>query len=455
MLEEADADVLLLFDCCHSAAVPTTDCHRRTGGVVEVIAACGYETEAAEVDQHSFTKALTEILAIASKGLPFSIGELHARVLSRLKCWAPHLATDAEGNYIENAAGRLLYERQPRKTPIYSILCETLPRRSIVLGPIQDLLSSSDSRSDQQSLISSPTTSPGESGSDEESNTSSKACPADAVHSGIQFPQVLMAIRLDNQKFDLHAWIEWIRNAPPEARDIRVEGTYNSFSTLVLIRIPTPIWNLLPKNAAYSFVGFITSENTWTWDQKCQSSYVCGDDNRSDFETARETERTKRGGGGPSRHDIPNLASQISAKQASVCNTPQSPAQFTGHLLFTQRQAQFAQRRELENRKLTTNPYTSTEDIVARFVNLGQNNVDRYLCRKLQIYSFLRAADIETLRGPAQQPVLKRIALLDDRNNARVTGLQQAGNCRPFRGPLNARELFAELSQDVSCQIAK
>jgi hypothetical protein len=136
MLEEADADVLLLLDCCHSAAVPTTDCQQRTGGVVEVIAACGYETIAAEVDQHSFTKALTDILAMASKGLPFSIGELHSRVLSRLKCWTPQLATDGDGNYIENAEGRLLYERQPRRTPIYSILCETRPRRSIVLGSL-------------------------------------------------------------------------------------------------------------------------------------------------------------------------------------------------------------------------------------------------------------------------------------------------------------------------------
>ncbi|KAE9366670.1 hypothetical protein N431DRAFT_495096 [Stipitochalara longipes BDJ] len=40
------------------------------------------------------------------------------------------------------------------------------------------------------------------------------------------------------------------------------------------------------------------------------------------------------------------------------------------------------------------------------------------------------------------------MALLDDRNNASVTRLQQAGTCRPFRGPLNAQELFVELSQN-------
>jgi len=263
MLEEADADVLLLLDCCHSAAVPTTDCQQRTGGVVEVIAACGYETIAAEVDQHSFTKALTDILAMASKGLPFSIGELHSRVLSRLKCWTPQLATDGEGNYIENAEGRLLYERQPRRTPIYSILCETRPRRSIVLGSLLDTTSSSSSDYNQEtpSMNSSSTTSPPLSDSDDECKSSTGTSFPTAQGFGDRDPQVLLAIRLDSDIFDLEAWIEWVRNAPPEAKDIRIEGTYDSFSTLVLLRMPVTIWNLLPENSAYSFVGFVTSGN--------------------------------------------------------------------------------------------------------------------------------------------------------------------------------------------------
>jgi hypothetical protein len=66
MLEKADADAPLLSCCCHSAAVPTTDYQQRTGGVVEVIAACRYETIVAEVVLHSFTKAPTEVLAQAS-----------------------------------------------------------------------------------------------------------------------------------------------------------------------------------------------------------------------------------------------------------------------------------------------------------------------------------------------------------------------------------------------------
>ena len=96
----------------------------------------------------------------------------------------------------------------------------------------------------------------------------------------------------------------------------------------------------------------------------------------------------------------------------------------------------------------------SNGDIEERFVNNKyQHDVDRYLCRKLQIGRFLQAANIEVLRGTPQQLLSKPKVLLDDRNNASVTRLQQAGNCRPFRGPLNVQELFIELSQDVCCQI--
>jgi hypothetical protein len=49
--------------------------------------------------------------------------------------------------------------------------------------------------------------------------------------------------------------------APPECKDVKIEGRYDSFSTLLLVRISVATWNLLPGNPAYSFVGFVTSEN--------------------------------------------------------------------------------------------------------------------------------------------------------------------------------------------------
>jgi hypothetical protein len=91
-------------------------------------------------------------------------------------------------------------------------------------------------------------------------------------------PQVLLAIRLDDDKFDFQAWTEWVRNAPPGAKGIRIDGTYDSFSTLVLLRMPVAVWDFLPENSAYTFVGFVTSgNNVGSWDQDLGISCPCGD----------------------------------------------------------------------------------------------------------------------------------------------------------------------------------
>ena len=52
-----------------------------------------------------------------------------------------------------------------------------------------------------------------------------------------------------------------LRQLPSEANDFKIEGIYGSFSTLLLLRVPVIVWNLLPQNPAYTFVGFITSQN--------------------------------------------------------------------------------------------------------------------------------------------------------------------------------------------------
>jgi hypothetical protein len=131
LVEESDSDVLLLYDCCHSAVsgiVPTGGSRLGKGWVIEVIATCGFEAVAAEVDEHSFTRAVTHTLIVLSRDKPFSVAQLHARTLSKLKCWSPELKRRLDGEYV--------YERQLRRTPIYSILSETKPRRSIELGPL-------------------------------------------------------------------------------------------------------------------------------------------------------------------------------------------------------------------------------------------------------------------------------------------------------------------------------
>jgi hypothetical protein len=117
LLEEADADVLILLDSCHSAAATVGASYKSGSGVKEVIAACGYETIAPGVSPHSFTKALAEVLALASKEGPISVGEVHSQVLTRLKCWVPSLQFDKDGRF-QDAQGGLVVDRKYRPTPL-------------------------------------------------------------------------------------------------------------------------------------------------------------------------------------------------------------------------------------------------------------------------------------------------------------------------------------------------
>jgi hypothetical protein len=53
-----------------------------------------------------------------------------------MKCWTPSFVKDESGRRKEDLAG-MPYERQPRRTLTYFILCEAEPRRTILLAPLK------------------------------------------------------------------------------------------------------------------------------------------------------------------------------------------------------------------------------------------------------------------------------------------------------------------------------
>ena len=79
MLEQAKSDVLILLDCCAAASSTASS----GSGITEVIAACGFESMAPGVGQHSFTRSLIDELKFLSRGVPFSAALLHNKILSR------------------------------------------------------------------------------------------------------------------------------------------------------------------------------------------------------------------------------------------------------------------------------------------------------------------------------------------------------------------------------------
>lgn len=249
--------MLLFYDCCYAATTTTVGYDRRgNSGVTVAIAACGYESIAPEVDEHSFSKALTETLGFLSQGSPFSTGELHSRIVSRLKCSVPSLKKSVNGRFLQDRDGNLLYERQPRRTPIHTVICETKPRRSIVLGALK--LPINQSCTTQSTSSTSPNSLFGDEMPACNLENPRKRRKVEATKS----PQILLTIRLDHgAEPNLRIWNEILRQLPPECKEIKIDGIYGSFSTLLLVRMPMAVWDLLPDRHAYSFIGYVTTGN--------------------------------------------------------------------------------------------------------------------------------------------------------------------------------------------------
>jgi hypothetical protein len=172
---------------------------------------------------------------------------------------------DEYGDIWTDPHGRPVLQRHPSSTPVHCFLTEERPHRGIILAPlpirIPGSIESLDPWPSSTSSTASPSTKPSVSGS----KISSVTKVLD--HKSSNTTNVLLSIRLEKDYFEdemsenIRIWREWIRNIPPEAKGIKIEAIYDSFSTLVLLTMPIALWDLLPNNSAYSFVGFTTSDN--------------------------------------------------------------------------------------------------------------------------------------------------------------------------------------------------
>lgn len=165
---------------------------------------------------------------------------LHNKVLSRIKYWKPRFG--------------LTGEHEHRKTPIYIVLSNEGKQRSIALIPLQ--IQGSRSSSSLSSIEAQSIT--------HESSSDCSQSPVDQVWPDHDFrhPKVLLSLSLEENQW-LHAdeWIEWIRSVPALVKYANVDGIYKSGSTLILLSVPVAVWDLLPKDPAIAFIGFIDSSN--------------------------------------------------------------------------------------------------------------------------------------------------------------------------------------------------
>lgn len=75
--------------------------------------------------------------------------------------------------------------------------------------------------------------------------------------------RVLLTVSvLDDAIPNVSQWASWLTTAAPwdaTKIDVQVHSIFKSFSTLIVVSIPTEAWDRIPERPAYRFVGFIRS----------------------------------------------------------------------------------------------------------------------------------------------------------------------------------------------------
>jgi WD40 repeat protein len=242
----AKSDVLILLDTCAAASSATTS----QFAVIETIAACGFERRAPPPGEHSLTNALIDVLRDWINKPSFSAASLHTEILFRLKLK-------------ETKKGREGIPLEWCVTPIHWINTKDYKAPGIEICRRNVLLSLSAMPTTEASNKEAPSTFID--GMDIDfNNTSSTSTPLSSVSSdgSYKVPHVLISLQLEeNQPLDARQCARWLDKFPLLAKWVKVEAVFPSYSTLMILSVPMPIWDMLPDHPACSFIGYVTAPN--------------------------------------------------------------------------------------------------------------------------------------------------------------------------------------------------
>lgn len=236
--EGCACDVLFLIDCCAAAgAVPDSG-----SGVIKTIAACGFETWAPAPGPYSFTNALIEVLEDWKAKPSFSVAMLHSEILSVIKHDRPERRRENDRKV------------ETRKTPIHIHTSKDPKSKSIEISvlsfPAPAGLRSTNATG--STTISNPSIPP-RTGIFDLSQLHSKL-----PSNNFKVPHVLLSVALEeDQSLDLNSWVRWIGDNPALAKYVLVEGVFRSHSTMLLLSLPVPVWDLLQDDLAVSFIAYV------------------------------------------------------------------------------------------------------------------------------------------------------------------------------------------------------
>ncbi|KAF8848024.1 hypothetical protein BDZ45DRAFT_606554, partial [Acephala macrosclerotiorum] len=260
ILEESPSDILVLLDCCASGTANASE----GNGVNELISACAFNETANGVGPYSFTNALVTELKLLSNKPSFSVGELYKKIFFRTQCRMP------EEMYGDGT------HRERHPAPIHLVLShgESSPRGIQLpasVGPQRLLMKQNSQRSENPGTSSfeaqqdsgyarSQPIGRGASFSTLSDDKSASDHPLPMYRSAsVETPRLLFSIRL-RETFKpgedmLELFTEWIRKFPTIADEMKVEASFDSHSTIVIMSLPLSVAAYLPKDPSIISLG--------------------------------------------------------------------------------------------------------------------------------------------------------------------------------------------------------
>jgi len=242
LFAKARSDVLILLDTCAAASSTM----RSQYGTMEAIVACGFESWAPPPGEYSFTNTLIEVLDDWVNKRTFSASCLHAEILFQLKL--KETKKGREGKKLEwcTTPIHINYTADSKLPGIE--LC----RRNI-LPPSE--LNPLSLESEKRTTFIDPMDV-----DYDESNTTLSPLSTLTFSGEFQTPHVLVKIGLEQNQapLDVKQCLRWLESVPFLGTWAKIEGVFPSYSTLIILSIPVPLWDLLPDNPAYTFIGYIT-----------------------------------------------------------------------------------------------------------------------------------------------------------------------------------------------------
>ncbi|KAF4504102.1 hypothetical protein G6O67_008715 [Ophiocordyceps sinensis] len=233
--EDAHSDILLLLDTCAVPDAATTGSH----GAKQVIAAYSPEDAHRDDSARSFTTNLAEALQKLSNGRPFSVQRLYDEVMSQTQQHPSQTCHTTNGASISPPQSQ---------SPVFFTLAPG-KGQSLTLAPL-----------------------------------ASRALPAngcDAVDARalpgredqLIDPESVADLRFDEARIlvcttfvgdaspSMSFFNQWLQNTPSLGANIAVEGMFLGPPTMLLISMPSSIWNVVQQDKVCCYLGLITSHN--------------------------------------------------------------------------------------------------------------------------------------------------------------------------------------------------